>query len=75
MRLHRALSRCLQIAGLVIGLAALVLQICITVPASMAAGRSFVGSQVFYFGAYSQSQNGLRPSRWASAREMPISLS
>ncbi|SJM33200.1 hypothetical protein BQ8482_340096 [Mesorhizobium delmotii] len=24
---------------------------------------------------YSQSQNGLRPSRWASQREMPISLS
>ncbi|TIO10365.1 Pr6Pr family membrane protein [Mesorhizobium sp.] len=43
------MSRFLQIAGLVIGLAALVLQICITVPASMEAGRSFVGSLVFYF--------------------------
>ncbi|AZN99463.1 hypothetical protein EJ066_21345 [Mesorhizobium sp. M9A.F.Ca.ET.002.03.1.2] len=43
------MSRFLQIAGLVIGLAGLVLQICITVPASMEAGRSFVGSLVFYF--------------------------
>jgi hypothetical protein len=42
-------SRFLQIAGLVIGLAGLVLQICITVPASMEAGRSFIGSLVFYF--------------------------
>jgi hypothetical protein len=42
-------SRFLQIAGLVLGLSALVLQICITVPASMEAGRSFVGSLVFYF--------------------------
>ncbi|RWO30542.1 hypothetical protein ACN2CC_16445 [Mesorhizobium muleiense] len=69
------MRRFAQVAGLGIGLAALVLQICITVQASMAAGRSFVGSLVFYFSAYSQSQNGLRPSRWASAREMPISLS
>ncbi|PAP97729.1 Pr6Pr family membrane protein [Mesorhizobium mediterraneum] len=43
------MARLLQIAGLVIGLAGLVLQICITVPASMEAGRSFVGSLVFYF--------------------------
>ncbi|MGX9572708.1 hypothetical protein [Mesorhizobium sp. f-mel] len=42
------MSRFLQISGLVIGLAGLVLQICITIPASMAAGRSFVGSLVFY---------------------------
>lgn len=40
------MARFLQIAGLVIGLAALVLQICITIPAS--AGRSFVSSLVFY---------------------------
>lgn len=43
------MGRLLQITGLVIGLAGLVLQICITVPASMAAGRGFVGSLVFYF--------------------------
>ncbi|MBN9551234.1 MAG: Pr6Pr family membrane protein [Alphaproteobacteria bacterium] len=42
------MARFLQIAGLVIGLTGLVLQICITVPASMAAGRSFLGSIVFY---------------------------
>ncbi|MER9465938.1 Pr6Pr family membrane protein [Mesorhizobium sp. M0482] len=43
------MARLLQIAGLVIGLAGLVLQLFITVPASMEAGRSFVGSLVFYF--------------------------
>ncbi|WP_192253918.1 Pr6Pr family membrane protein [Mesorhizobium silamurunense] len=43
------MSRFLQIAGLVIGLIALVLQFAITVPASMAAGRSLLGSIVFYF--------------------------
>jgi hypothetical protein len=43
------MGRFLQVAGLVIGLAGLVLQICITVPASMEAGRSFFGSIVFYF--------------------------
>ncbi|WFP73913.1 Pr6Pr family membrane protein [Mesorhizobium sp. WSM4906] len=39
----------LQIAGLVIGLIALILQFAITIPASMAAGRSLLGSIVFYF--------------------------
>jgi hypothetical protein len=43
------MSRFLQIAGLVIGLIALVLQFAITIPASMAAGRSFLSSIVFYF--------------------------
>ncbi|TGQ47979.1 MULTISPECIES: Pr6Pr family membrane protein [unclassified Mesorhizobium] len=43
------MGRFLQVAGLVIGLAGLVLQFCITIPASMAAGRSFFGSIVFYF--------------------------
>lgn len=41
------MSRFLQIAGLVIGLIALVLQAAITIPASMAAGRSLLGSIVF----------------------------
>ena len=43
------MGRFLQIAGLVIGLAGLVLQACITIPASMEAGRSFLGSIVFLF--------------------------
>ena len=43
------MGRFLQVAGLIIGLVGLVLQICITVPASMEAGRSFLGSIVFYF--------------------------
>lgn len=43
------MGRFLQISGLVIGLAGLVLQICITIPASMEAGRSFLGSLIFYF--------------------------
>ncbi|MEJ6783186.1 Pr6Pr family membrane protein [Aminobacter sp. Piv2-1] len=43
------MARWLQIAGLAIGLAALILQFAITMPASMAAGRSFFGSVVFYF--------------------------
>ncbi|MER8368952.1 Pr6Pr family membrane protein [Mesorhizobium sp. M0306] len=43
------MGRLLQITGLVVGLAGLVLQLCITVPASMEAGRGFVGSLVFYF--------------------------
>jgi len=43
------MGRFLQIAGLVIGLAALVLQFSISIPASMAAGRGLVGSTVFYF--------------------------
>lgn len=43
------MGRFLQVAGLVIGLAGLVLQFCITIPASMDAGRGFLGSIVFYF--------------------------
>ena len=43
------MGRFLQVAGLVIGLVALVLQFCVTIPASMDAGRGFVGSIVFYF--------------------------
>ncbi|UVK37228.1 Pr6Pr family membrane protein [Mesorhizobium sp. AR10] len=43
------MGRFLQIAGLVIGLAGLVLQFCITVPASMEAGRSLLGSIVYLF--------------------------
>jgi hypothetical protein len=42
------MGRFLQIAGLVTGLVGLVLQICITVPAAMEAGRGFLGSVVFY---------------------------
>lgn len=43
------MGRFLQIAGLVIGLAGLVLQFCISVPASMEAGRSLLGSIIFVF--------------------------
>ncbi|MDX8521427.1 Pr6Pr family membrane protein [Mesorhizobium dulcispinae] len=43
------MGRFLQIAGLTIGLIGLVLQFAITIPASMAAGRSLLGSIVFYF--------------------------
>ena len=42
------MGRFLQIAGLVIGLIGLVLQFAITIPASMEAGRSLIGSIVFY---------------------------
>lgn len=43
------MARFLQIAGLVVGLIALVLQFAISLPASMAAGRGLLGSVVFYF--------------------------
>ncbi|AEH89220.1 Pr6Pr family membrane protein [Mesorhizobium opportunistum] len=43
------MGRFLPVAGLIIGLAGLVLQFCITVPASMEAGRGLLGSIVFYF--------------------------
>lgn len=43
------MGRFLQIAGLVIGLAGLVLQFCISIPASMEAGRSLLGSIIFLF--------------------------
>ncbi|MGX8013920.1 Pr6Pr family membrane protein [Mesorhizobium sp. ORM8.1] len=43
------MGRFLQIAGLTIGLAALVLQFSISIPASMTAGRGLLGSIVFYF--------------------------
>ncbi|MEO5758900.1 MAG: Pr6Pr family membrane protein [Mesorhizobium sp.] len=42
------MGRFLQIAGLTVGLAGLVLQFCITIPASMEAGRSLLGSVVFF---------------------------
>ncbi|MGX7872546.1 Pr6Pr family membrane protein [Mesorhizobium sp. ORM6] len=43
------MGRFLQVAGLAVGLAGLVLQFSITIPASMEAGRSLLGSIVFYF--------------------------
>ncbi len=43
------MGRALQIAGLAVGLVGLILQFCITIPASLAAGRSLSGSLVFYF--------------------------
>ncbi|UCI33158.1 Pr6Pr family membrane protein [Mesorhizobium sp. B4-1-4] len=43
------MGRFLQVAGLAFGLIALVLQFCITIPASMEAGRGLLGSIVFYF--------------------------
>ncbi|MBZ9671041.1 Pr6Pr family membrane protein [Mesorhizobium sp. ES1-3] len=43
------MGRFLQTAGLVVGLIALALQFSITIPASMEAGRSLLGSIVFYF--------------------------
>lgn len=43
------MSRKLQAIALLIGLAALILQFAITIPASMAAGRSAAGSLVFFF--------------------------
>ncbi|MER9303269.1 Pr6Pr family membrane protein [Mesorhizobium sp. M0293] len=43
------MGRFLQVAGLVIGLAGLVLQFCISIPASMEAGRSLLGSIIFVF--------------------------
>ncbi|MDX8539228.1 Pr6Pr family membrane protein [Mesorhizobium abyssinicae] len=43
------MGRFLQKAGLAVGLIGLVLQACITIPASMQAGRSFLGSVVFLF--------------------------
>lgn len=45
----KTFGRILQAAGLAVGLIALMLQFAITVPASMAAGRSLFGSVVFYF--------------------------
>ncbi|KQZ31924.1 hypothetical protein ASD50_14775 [Mesorhizobium sp. Root552] len=43
------MGRALQILGLIAGLTGLVLQFCITIPASMEAGRGLFGSVVFYF--------------------------
>jgi hypothetical protein len=43
------MGRFLQIAGLVIGVAGLALQFCISIPASMEAGRSLLGSIIFLF--------------------------
>ncbi|ANN59575.1 hypothetical protein EFV37_24635 [Mesorhizobium loti] len=43
------MGRFLQVTGLAIGLVGLVLQFCISIPASMEAGRSLLGSIVFLF--------------------------
>lgn len=43
------MSKALALAGLAVGLVALALQLAITLPASMTAGRSLAGSLVFYF--------------------------
>ncbi|MFC5583653.1 Pr6Pr family membrane protein [Nitratireductor kimnyeongensis] len=43
------MTKILNIAGLVVGLLALVVQFTLTIPASMEAGRSLVGSIVHYF--------------------------
>lgn len=43
------MARFLQFAGLAIGLVGLMLQFAITMPASIAAGRTVLGSVVFYF--------------------------
>lgn len=43
------MGRFLQKAGLIVGLIGLVLQACITIAASMQAGRGFLGSVVFLF--------------------------
>ncbi|OJU50510.1 MAG: hypothetical protein BGO03_19235 [Mesorhizobium sp. 61-13] len=43
------MGRTLQILGLIAGVISLVLQFCITIPASMEAGRSLFGSVTFYF--------------------------
>lgn len=43
------MGRLLQILGLIVGLGGLILQFCISVPASMEEGRSLFGSVVFYF--------------------------
>ncbi|WP_406871996.1 Pr6Pr family membrane protein [Aminobacter sp. P9b] len=43
------MARFLQFAGLAIGLVGLMLQFAITMPASIAAGRTVLGSAVFYF--------------------------
>lgn len=73
------MARAVAIAGLCIGLAALVLQFAITFQASLSAGRSLAGSIVFYFSfftiltnigavlAYSAFLTG-RPGWFGSAR-------
>jgi len=53
------MGRLLQIAGLAVGLFALGLQFCITVPASMTVGRGLFGSIVFYFSFFTILTNGL----------------
>lgn len=46
------MGQALAVAGLVAGLAGLCLQFSITIPASLAAGRSLPGSLVFFFGFF-----------------------
>ncbi|MCC5777732.1 Pr6Pr family membrane protein [Nitratireductor sp. B36] len=43
------MTKILNIAGLVVGLLALVVQFTLTIPASMEAGRSLIGSIIYYF--------------------------
>jgi hypothetical protein len=49
MMARKAMSRSIAGVGLAIGLAGLILQFAITIPASMAAGRSLFLSVVYYF--------------------------
>ncbi|EIM72951.1 hypothetical protein A33O_17409 [Nitratireductor aquibiodomus RA22] len=43
------MAKILNVAGLVVGLSALVVQFALTIPASMEAGRSIAGSVIHYF--------------------------
>ena len=43
------MAKILNVAGLVVGLSALVVQFALSIPASMEAGRSLAGSVVHYF--------------------------
>ncbi len=43
------MAKILNVAGLVVGLSALVVQFALTIPASMEAGRSLAGSVIHYF--------------------------
>lgn len=46
------MNRAVAAIGLLVGIAALVLQFCLAIPASMVAGRSLGGSVLFYFGFF-----------------------
>jgi len=75
------MNRVLAAAGFLIGLAALILQFAITIPASMEAGRSFVLSLVFYFSFFTILTNialvliyagALFPARWLGVFRLPV---